>query len=75
MKRPEGRLKKKMKLKDLQTFVTEYADLTQYILHLEHSSIHAAIMDDVGEFKSRGYNVRKSIRMALDKNRHPLQSS
>jgi hypothetical protein len=62
--------KEKMKLKDMQTFITEYADLIQYILHLENRSIHAAIMDDVGEFQSRGYNERKSIRIALNKNRH-----
>lgn len=62
----------KMKSKDLQTFVTGYADLIQYILDLKHGSIHATIMDDVSDFQSRCYGERKSIRMALNKNRHLL---
>lgn len=59
----------KMKSKDLQTFVTGYADLIQYILPFY---IHATVMDDVMDFQSKGYGERKSIRMALNKNRHLL---
>lgn len=62
----------KMKSKDLQTFVTGYADLIQYILDLKHGFIHATVMDDVMDFQSKGYGERKSIRMALNKNRHLL---
>lgn len=49
-----------------------YADLIQYILDLKHGFIHATVMDDVMDFQSKGYGERKSIRMALNKNRHLL---
>lgn len=62
----------KMKSKDLQTFVTGYGDLIQYILDLKHGFNHATVMNDVMNFQSKGYGERKSIRMALNKNRHLL---
>lgn len=59
-----------MKSKDIQTFVSNYAALIQYILQLRHGSLHATIMDDVAEFHPKGYSEHKSIMMALNKNRH-----
>lgn len=59
-----------MKSKDIQTFVSNYAALIQYIFQLRHGSLHATIMDDVAEFQSKGYSEHKSIMMALNKNQH-----
>lgn len=71
-KKAREKTEEKMKSKDLQTFVNSYADLIQYILQLKLGSIHATIMDDVGDCQSRGYSEHKSIRMTLNKNRHLL---
>lgn len=69
-KEAEEKTDEKMKSNDIQTFVSNYAALIQYILQLRHGSLHATIMDDVAEFQSNGYSEHKSIMMALNKNRH-----
>lgn len=62
----------KDEIKKLANIVTGYADPIQYILDLNHGSIHSTIIDDVSDFQSRGYCKRKSVRMALNKNRYLL---
>lgn len=53
----------KMKSKDLQTFVTNYTALIQYILLLKHGSIIIPFMDDVAFFLSRAYCKRNCITL------------
>lgn len=69
-KEAEEKTDEKMKSKDIQTFVSNYAALIQYILQLRHGSLHATIMDDVAEFQSKGYSEHKSIMKTLNKNRY-----
>lgn len=62
-----------MNSKDLKKFLEKYGRLILYILQLQIGSIHANVMADVKDFLSEGYDARKAIRMALNKNRPVLE--
>lgn len=62
-----------MNSKDLKQFSELYEQLIMYIVQLQHGFIYAEVMDDVKDFLSNGYDARKAIKLALNKNRYLLQ--
>jgi hypothetical protein len=65
-----------MNSKDLKGFseISEmYGELIWYIVKLRKGPIHSNVKDNVEDFLSKGYDKRKAIRTALNKNRPFLE--